>query len=676
VKRTVLALLALAVASGAAASAPIVEPGLATALEAGLRKGMNWPDEALRDVDALTQKTPDDEVTQRAALIVRGSINANAGRAEAAIAQADELAALGQRAADSLALAGADLVRARLAVTRARGEEAAEFARSALAAAKASCAQRSNDAPPCDHAVAWEALDIIARYEENRGVIVSARSYSQAAYDLARDAADVYRQARSLAHLGYLSALAGETDSAWRQFAQAERLARQYGTADLLAQTKLTGSAIAARFNQYERVRRASEEALPLARAAHAPRLEARALTNLSDALVKTHHPAEALNAVERAMPIVRGYNDRRAEIILLTNGCLAKIGLGRIADGRADLERLLEQLGRSGATARQARVLREFSDALADAGDLRGALELYHRERALTEEFTALNRKTALDELHQRYDREAKQKSIDLLSRDNALKSAELENRRLQQRIWLTTGTLAALAAMLVGVLYGRVRETNRRLAESHAWLRVQSQRDPLTGLANRRHFQDVMSGVAGRAGAFEGALLLVDVDHFKHVNDGHGHETGDKVLKEIAQRLKDVVRSEDLVVRWGGEEFLVFAPHVNPQQARGLAQRVLRNVGDASVPLGGGASLRVTVSIGYGRFPLPPHELCVAWEQAVNLADMALYTAKSQGRNRAVGIGSIAASNAEAMREVERDFEGAWAEGRVTLLMDGATA
>jgi predicted signal transduction protein with EAL and GGDEF domain len=79
--------------------------------------------------------------------------------------------------------------------------------------------------------------------------------------------------------------------------------------------------------------------------------------------------------------------------------------------------------------------------------------------------------------------------------------------------------------------------------------------------------------------------------------------------------------------------------------------------------------ASLHVTVSIGHARFPLPPHELRVAWEQAVNLADMALYTAKAQGRNRAVGIASIAATAAPGLRDIEADFERAWGEGRVTL-------
>jgi diguanylate cyclase (GGDEF)-like protein len=664
-----LAAFVLAALALAASAQP---PSLAERIDDLVREGLDWPDDALRELDALAKTVEPSTAHQTLLGVARGSIEAGAARAVPAQEQADALGELARTQSEPAAQAGAALVRALLARTQGRADVAAEQARLALAASKAACAQRRDAAPRCDHRIAWEALDIMAYYEDSRGVNVSARAQAQAAHELARDAGDLYRQARSLTLLANLAAAAGEADSAWRYFAQADRLVRQQGSPRLAAATRISEAAIAGRLGQGERSRRAAAAALPLARQARAPRLEAAALANLSDDHVKSSRPAEALRAVERALPIVRRYQDTRVERILLNNGGLAKIGLGRIAEARADLERLLEERGRIGATAQQANTLREFSDALARAGDAAGALELYHRERKLTEEFMALNRKTALDELHQRYDREAKQKSIELLSRDNALKNTDLDNRRLQQRIWLAAGALLALAGALIALLYRRVRETNRQLAESHAWLRVQSQRDALTGLANRRHFQDVMQTQGARAGAlggFEGALLLVDVDHFKHVNDGHGHEAGDQVLKELARRLKEAVRSEDLVVRWGGEEFLIFAPHLGAAQTEGLAERVLRGIADAPVVVGDGAALRVTVSIGYARFPLPPHELRVAWEQAVNLADMALYTAKAQGRNRAVGIASIAASEARALHDVEADFERAWGEGHVNL-------
>jgi diguanylate cyclase (GGDEF)-like protein len=242
---------------------------------------------------------------------------------------------------------------------------------------------------------------------------------------------------------------------------------------------------------------------------------------------------------------------------------------------------------------------------------------------------------------------------------------------------VWLLVALVMSLSAALVVLLYRRVRETNRRLVASHAALRVQSERDPLTNLANRRHFQSVMQQRDALHG-FAGALLLVDIDHFKHVNDGHGHAVGDMVLCEVARRLNDAVRTDDLVVRWGGEEFLILALDVQGEALDALAARVLQALADTPLRIAPRAEpgrtvpaseLRVTVSIGYGRFPLPPHRAPVSWEQALNLADMALYIAKSQGRNRAVGLVAIAASGADELRSVEADFERAWSEGRITL-------
>jgi diguanylate cyclase (GGDEF)-like protein len=372
------------------------------------------------------------------------------------------------------------------------------------------------------------------------------------------------------------------------------------------------------------------------------------------------------LRAVERALPTVRRHRQVIAERTLLHNASLARLGLGQLAGAKKDFEQMLTLWGSSGE-ADQAIVLREFGAALAAAGDLAGALELYHRERKLAADIMARNRESAVRELQARYDREAKQRSIELLERDNALKTARIGNRALLQKVWtLLAATLAAAVAFAV-LLYLRVRETQRQLEHSHARLRVQSERDALTGLSNRRHFQDVMRQ-RGAHHAFEGALLLVDIDHFKHVNDQHGHACGDEVLVEVARRLGEAVRSDDMLVRWGGEEFLVFAPRLDAAALDAFAERLLRAVAAEPVHCSDSA-LRVTVSIGHGHFPLAPSGLRLTWERAVNFVDMALYTAKSLGRNRAVGIAAVHADDADALRAVERDFERAWTEGTVVL-------
>ena len=362
---------------------------------------------------------------------------------------------------------------------------------------------------------------------------------------------------------------------------------------------------------------------------------------------------------------------DRHAELALTNNAGLAKIGLKRTAEGLADLARVEDLAQAAGLDALRAEALREYDEALAAAGDARGALALYHRERALSNEAMRQNREAALQQLRQRNDRERQQRDIELLSRDNQLQAAALANRQLLHRVLAVAALVLLLAAVMGVLLYRRVRATHSQLVSSQARLRVQSQRDPLTNLANRRHFLSVMQDERTHGGAghgFEGAMLLVDIDHFKHVNDGHGHAAGDVVLCEVARRLSEAVRGDDLVVRWGGEEFLVLALKVPAEHAEALAERVLHLIAERPVMVQGQA-VQVTVSIGYARFPLPPKVLPVAWEQAINLADMALYTAKSQGRNRAVGIVEAQADAAPELRHIEADFDRAWHEGRVKL-------
>ncbi|MBC8056523.1 MAG: GGDEF domain-containing protein, partial [Rhizobiales bacterium] len=532
--------------------------------------------------------------------------------------------------------------------------------------------ERTGAPPSCSYREAWRALQILERRASSQGLPASAAAHARSALLLAEWAGDSRRRIVNLSALAQDAHTRGERELTQRLVVQIRRLAAQIN--DPIEQARAAD--LEARLARAQGDRPAAlklfEEALALAVQAQAPRLEAMQLTNLSDIYTRLGRHAEALRAAERALVIVQRHSDQRAERVLINNAGIAKIGLGRIAEGKNDLARLLDLWEQSGETGRKQITLQEFGEALAAAGDARGALDLYHRERALSADLMRANRSIALKELQSRNDADARQRDIELLARDNALKTEALANRDLLQRIWWLLAAVMLLAIVLVTILYRRVHETHQRLEANRVQLQTQSERDPLTSLANRRHFQAVMTQLCGHGG-FEGALLLVDIDHFKRVNDVHGHAAGDHVLVEVAQRLNEAVRSIDLVVRWGGEEFLILAPRAAGEQAEQMAARVLRILGETPVTIGSGAdaqALRVTASIGYARFPLPPYGAEVPWEQAVNLVDMALYTAKNKGRNRAVGITSTTASTQEALQDAEADFERAWHEGRVTLL------
>jgi diguanylate cyclase (GGDEF)-like protein len=667
----VLAMLAAAGAVSASSLATHQPGSFDDRLDELVRDGYDHPAEAVQGIEQLRPASP--EHAPRAVLQALGVVQGQAGRAVQAGELAERLLALSREQQDPLAAASSNLVRAIVAETGGQLDVAAALAQSAATVFAAACPRGAAPAPGCDYRALWRALQLLERRAMSLGQLQAAQAHAQAALDLADAAGDAWRKASTLGSLAYIAARSGQADVALRTITQAKRMAAGLQDPVAMARAKLNEARVADLRGDADLGLRATEEAHALAQKAGARRLQALLLVNLSDSYVRRQRPADALRAALAALPTVREFNDLRAERSLVNNAGLAKIGLNRIAEGKQDMQRVLDDRVRSGSIADQAQTLREFGEALAVAGDARGALELYHRERQLSRDLMQRNRDVVLKEMQTRYDAEAKQRSIDLVRSDNALKTAALANRALMQRIWLLVAAVLALSVVLAVLLVRRVRETQRKLQASHTLLRVASERDPLTNLANRRHFHAVMqASPAGGAAGFQGTLLLIDIDHFKHINDGHGHAAGDVVLVEVARRLNEAVRGEDLVVRWGGEEFLVLAGLLATEQADQLAGRILESVGGKPVRIEretGDAALWVTASIGYACFPLPPYSVPVQWEQAINLADMALYTAKSQGRNRAVGLVSANAPDAASLRAIEGDFERAWHEERVTL-------
>jgi len=160
-------------------------------------------------------------------------------------------------------------------------------------------------------------------------------------------------------------------------------------------------------------------------------------------------------------------------------------------------------------------------------------------------------------------------------------------------------------------------------------------SSRDPLTGLANRRAFELSLSREIDRvARSGEPALLLaLDIDHFKRVNDQHGHQAGDQVIRAVATALLDSVRPMDLVARVGGEEFAIILPNCPNTFGATVAERVRRRVAQMPVAIGLQSQLQVTVSVGGAYAPQWVRSTGTLWQER---ADQQLYRAKTQGRNQ----------------------------------------
>jgi diguanylate cyclase (GGDEF)-like protein len=266
-------------------------------------------------------------------------------------------------------------------------------------------------------------------------------------------------------------------------------------------------------------------------------------------------------------------------------------------------------------------------------------------------------------------------QLNIDL---DNKL--IELNNRKKvvdslnftigNQQNWLKVMVFVLIVFSLLIFTILRINKarlkTNVSLEDALDNLEKISLTDQLTGLKNRRFLsQNIDKDIAFINRQYRGSkntddvyfkdtsdliFFLIDLDHFKLVNDNHGHTAGDAVLIQIKAILEQVFRETDYLVRWGGEEFLVIARFTNRNNAPELAERLRQSVELHDFDIGEGKVLKKTCSIGFSHYPFLQHDVsALKWERVIDVADHCLYAAKKSNRNAWVGLNSTDSCIAE---------------------------
>lgn len=229
--------------------------------------------------------------------------------------------------------------------------------------------------------------------------------------------------------------------------------------------------------------------------------------------------------------------------------------------------------------------------------------------------------------------------------------------------------------------------------LAMANADLERLSITDPLTGLKNRRFLEfSIVEDLARIRRSFQAtngdwqnvpeespniSFLVIDIDHFKLVNDRFGHAAGDQVLKQMGGVLSSAVRESDTTVRWGGEEFLIIARNPRGSDLAALSERIRNHVESSSFQVSEGQSLQLTCSMGYASWPFFRHEPdALGWQDVLDLADRCLYLAKNSGRNAWIGVKIRTDYRGKAEYSVLSDFRAAEAGGIVEIQSSASAA
>ncbi|GAB2615917.1 GGDEF domain-containing protein [Novilysobacter erysipheiresistens] len=556
----------------------------------------------------------------------------------------------------------------------ARGQLA--LAKGHIEAARGHVAELRPLVDPADQGLQVKLGLFMARLEDSDSNLAAAVEHAVPAVALAEKRGNTADRLQLMIVLVGLNADLGHVERAGAIAAEGVVIAKRVGFDEALGYLLLNQGHIHALTGQRDQQYKALAAALQIA--AGDPGLagiEVTSRSNLADYYLNQGNNVAALDHASRATALARTVDDQRGLTVATANEGIALSRLGRVQEGIDKLNASIDMAGRIGHKGYVVGITHELVLVLEKAGRYREALDATQQVAALNREITRQERERAVMELQEKYAAERRNREIERLEAENRLKEAEVRARTWQQRLWVAMVVALLLAAFPVLRRLVKARHANRRLKAANANLAEQSAHDPLTGVFNRRHFQALMAqhGIAAGRGAFDGeddgeecvGLVLLDIDHFKAINDTRGHVAGDLVLVEVARRLQGLVRDRDAVVRWGGEEFVLVLPGASVAGLAVLAPRILRTIGSEPVRAGN-AAIDVTVSAGCVAFPVNREK---RWEDALQLADAAMYLAKQRGRNRAVCVTAV--REGEVLDAISDDLATAEASGRVSLLM-----
>lgn len=416
---------------------------------------------------------------------------------------------------------------------------------------------------------------------------------------------------------------------------------------------------------QFKAAEQANQQGLQWARKLNNTLSSATLLNNIGDLRLKQGEYAQAVPLFTEARQLAEQLHFSAMVLTADFNLGYIKVLQGKHQEGLAQMATMVEK-------ARELQL--PDTDLLSYVGELAdayGFAKAHADEARLLREYNVLSQnifKTDRDQeisaLQEAFSAKEKAKQIESLEQQNKLSTAELAQKQLQQRVMLLFGLVVLLATALLYLLYRKVRNANQQLRQANDQLAYNSLHDPLTGLLNRRSLHEFMQKRTEQGErrqlptASTDGFILLDIDYFKHINDHHGHAAGDAVLIEIGQRLKQLTRQGDMVLRWGGEEFLIVLRNLNQTALTNFTNRALQVIGSTPVPYQN-SSIPVTASAGFLTLPFAAvDETQLNWEKALKLADMALYMGKVHGRNRGYGLVALHRPYDELKTQLETDL------------------
>ncbi|MFZ2237161.1 MAG: diguanylate cyclase [Dokdonella sp.] len=402
-------------------------------------------------------------------------------------------------------------------------------------------------------------------------------------------------------------------------------------------------------------------------------------MNNLANVLREWGRDREALDLFKEYEQISTSAGDKEGIGVAAKNIGETYIKLGERKAAIIPLERAYAIYSETDYRPKRLELYPVMIENLEALGRTADALRLMREFKALSDETINVESRERISKLETAIDLAEKQKQLKASERDRTQQAAAISDLETQQGFErnINRGMLLAIAALAILIVLQvrdrwlkarahreltakseQIEEQSRALVALNEVVRRQSQEDVLTGLKNRRFLAEWMAASNQRRAADDDnkhgleptLLILIDIDHFKDVNDRYGHATGDQALVEFAGILRDCKRDSDLIVRWGGEEFVWLCPDTSIRSAPMLCERV-RTALRARPMMVNDDQVALTASMGFAPHPLWPGQSS-DWQLSMRIADHALYQCKADGRDRWLGYTPGTVPAAEAIR------------------------
>ena len=512
-------------------------------------------------------------------------------------------------------------------------------------------------------------LEKLGEYEE-------ATAAHQQALELNREIGDQEGIASALFNLGDLRRVMGDYEEAFTYYQDALVLDEKSGIQKNIAYSHNKLGFILTLMGEFDTARVHLTKALDIFTQIQAPRDADWARSSLAQLELEMGNLTQAKSLIEGVIERARENNFNSLLVDAL------KVA-AKIAYLERDYDLAIEYIEQGLAQAKENNERPDESifealrvDVLSVQESWKQAFDALQRQKTLDDQILDSQRANAIAKVQAQSEFVRQSLQIELLEKEKAIQNVRLEQRELYRNLWIFA-TMAA--GIVVFLLYGRsiqrkinvsleemvalrtreLERKNRELENAYAEMEAISITDKLTGIRNRRflenqidadleqslrQFQDWRSGKAEKPIQSDIVVFVIDMDNFKSVNDLYGHNAGDKVLIQLADRMAKVFRHSDYLIRWGGEEFIAVARFIDRHDAGELAQRLVDAVHDVPFDIADDKSIQQSCSIGYACHPLVPTDpQSDGLPTILAMADACLYMAKHSGKNTWLGVDSV---------------------------------